>query len=75
MGGLKGQSFLIDTVVYGLDLITNSVVLTERVIMTNEPNPLPTLTDRLLYNAKDTLDQIAINIMVNNAGNTNGPTP
>ncbi len=75
MGGLKGQSFLVDSVVYGLDLITNSVVLSERVIMTNEPNPLPTLTDRLLYNAKDTLDQIAINIMVNNVGSTNTSTP
>ncbi len=74
MGSLKGQSFLIDSVVYGLDLITNDIVLSERVIMATEPNPLPTLTRRFLYNAKDTLDQIAINIMVSNTGNSNTST-
>ncbi len=74
MGSLKGQSFIIDSVVYGLNLITNDIVLTERVIMATEPNPLPTLTDRFLYNAKDTLDQVAINIMVSNTGSTNTST-
>jgi N4-gp56 family major capsid protein len=72
--GMKGQSFTVDSVVYGLALLTNDLRLTEKAIMTAEPNPVPTLTDRFLYNAKDTLDQRYINIMVCNLGTTNSAT-
>jgi N4-gp56 family major capsid protein len=74
VGDLKGQSFTVDSVVYGLELLTNDLRLTEKTIMTAEPNPIPTLTERFLYNAKDTLDQRMINKMVNNTGNTQSST-
>lgn len=74
VGALKGQSFTVDSVVYGLELLTNDLRLTEKTIMTAEPNPVPTLTERFLYNAKDTIDQRMINIMVTNTGNTQSST-
>lgn len=73
-GGLKGRTFTVDSVVYTLELLTNDLFLSEQSIMTAEPNPIPTLTERFLYNAKDTLDQRIINIMVNNTGNTQSAT-
>lgn len=73
-GALKGKSFTVDSVVYALELVTNDLHMTEQAIMTAEPNPIPTLTERFLYNAKDTLDQRNINIMVNNTGNTQTAT-
>lgn len=73
-GGLKGRSWTVDSVVYGLDLLTNDLQLTEKSIMTAIPNPVPTLTERFLYNAKDTLDQRRINMMVCNSGATNSAT-
>ena len=73
-GNLKGRTFKVDSVVYTLELLTNDLFLTEQAIMTAEPNPMPTLTDRFLYNAKDTLDQRIINIMVSNTGNTQSAT-
>lgn len=74
VGDLKGQSFTVDSVVYGLELLTNDLRLTEQSIMTGEPNPVPTLSERFLYNCKDTLDQRYINIMVSNTGNTQSST-
>lgn len=71
---LKGRSFTVDSVVYGLALLTNDLQLSERSIMTAIPNPVPTLTERFLYNAKDTLDQRIINMMVCNLGTTNSAT-
>jgi len=71
---LKGKTFTVDSVVYGLEPIGNDIELTEKTIMTAEPNPVPTLTDRFLYNAKDTIDQRLINIMVSNVGNTQSST-
>jgi len=73
-GNLKGRTFTVDSVVYTLELLNNDLFLTEEAIMTAEPNPIPTLTKRFLYNAKDTLDQRMINIMVNNTGNTQSAT-
>jgi N4-gp56 family major capsid protein len=73
-GGLKGRSFTVDSVVYALDLLGNDLQLEERAIICSEPNPVPTLTERFLYNAKDTLDQYLINIMVSNDGNTQSAT-
>ncbi len=73
-GDLKGRSFTVDTVVYPLQLLTNDLVMSEQAIMTAEPNPIPTLSERFLYNAKDTLDQRAINVMVSNLGTTNSAT-
>lgn len=73
-GDLKGRSFTVDTVVYSLELLGNDMQLSEQAIMTAEPNPVPTLSNRFLYNAKDTLDQRMINIMVNNTGNTQSST-
>jgi N4-gp56 family major capsid protein len=67
---LKGRTFTVDSVVYTLELITNDLQMEEMAIMTAEPNPIPTLSERFLYNAKDTLDQRFINIMVSNSGNT-----
>ena len=72
--GLKGRSFTVDSVVYNLDLLGNDLQIEERAIITGEPNPVPTLMERFLYNAKDTLDQYLINIMVNNDGNTTSAT-
>lgn len=74
VGDLKGQSYTIDSVVCSLVLCTNDLRLSEQDIMCAEPNPLPTLTDEFLYNAKDTYDQRIINIMVNNTGNTQSST-
>lgn len=74
VGDLKGQSFTVDSVVYSLALLTNDLRLSEQAIMTGEPNPVPTLTERFLYNVKDSLDQYMINIMVCNSGNTNTST-
>jgi len=71
---LKGTSWTIDSVVYGIEPIGNDLVLTEKSIMCAEPNPVPTLSKRFLYNAKDTLDQRYINIMVSNTGNTQSST-
>jgi N4-gp56 family major capsid protein len=68
--GLKGRSFTVDSVVYSLRLIGNDLQLSEQSIMTAEPNPVPVLSERFLYNAKDTLDQRAINIMVSSTGTT-----
>jgi N4-gp56 family major capsid protein len=73
-GSLKGRTFTVDSVVYSLELLTNDLFLSEQSIMTAEPNPVPTLTDRFLYNAKDTIDQRIINIMVSNTGSTNSAT-
>lgn len=73
-GDLKGQSFTVDSIVYSLALIGNDLRLTEQSIMAAEPNPVPKLTEMFLYNAKDTLDQRIINIMVNNTGNTQSAT-
>lgn len=73
-GGLKGRSFTVDSVVYPLDLIGNDIELEERAIICGEPNPIPVLSERFLYNAKDTYDQYLINIMVNNDGNTTSAT-
>jgi N4-gp56 family major capsid protein len=73
-GNLKGRTFTVDSVVYTLEMLTNDLFLTEQAIMTAEPNPVPTLTDRFMYNAKDTLDQRTINKMVNNTGNTQSAT-
>ena len=73
-GTLKGQSFTVDSVVYSLELLVNDLRLTEQSIMTGEPNPIPTLTERFLYNAKDTIDQRIINIMVSNTGSTQSST-
>jgi N4-gp56 family major capsid protein len=74
VGDLKGRTFTIDSVVYSLTLLTNDLLITEQAIMTAEPNPVPELTDRFLYNAKDTLDQHYINIMVTGVGTTNSNT-
>lgn len=71
---LKGQSFSVDSVVYGVELLTNDLEITEKTIMTAEPNPVPELTSEFLYNAKDTLDQRMINKMVSNTGNTQSAT-
>lgn len=73
-GGLKGRSFSVDSVVYPIELLGNDMELDEQSIMSAEPNPIPTLTERFLYNAKDTLDQYYINIMVSNDGNTQSST-
>lgn len=73
-GDLKGQSFTVDSVVYSLNLLSNDLRLSEQAIMTGEPNPVPTLTERFLYNVKDSLDQYMINIMVCNTGSTNTGT-
>src|SRR3990167_10529375 len=54
--GLKGRSFTVDSVVYNLDLLGNDLQMEERAIMCAEPNPIPVLTERFMYNAKDTLD-------------------
>lgn len=72
--GMKGQSFTVDSVVYGIELLTNDLRLDKKSIMTAIPNPIPTLTERFMYNVKDTLDQRMINIMVNNTGNTQSAT-
>jgi len=74
VGDLKGRTFTVDSVVYPLTLLGNDLRLTEQAIMTAEPNPIPVLTDRFLYNAKDTLDQHYINIMASNTGSTNSAT-
>lgn len=71
---LKGRSWTVDSVVYALELIANDLVISEQAVMTAEPNPIPTLTSRFLYNAKDSLDQRYINIMVSNTGNTQSGT-
>ena len=72
--GLKGRSFTVDSLVYDLELLTNDLEMDELTIMTSEPNPIPVLTERFLYNAKDTLDQRHINIMTSNSGNTQTST-
>ena len=72
--GLKGRSFTVDSVVYGLNLLGNDLEIDEQSIICGEPNPIPTLTERFLYNAKDTLDQFMINVMVSNDGNTQSAT-
>src|SRR3990167_8666304 len=72
--GLKGRSFTVDSVVYGLNLLGNDLEIDEQSIICGEPNPIPTLTERFLYNAADTLDQFMINVMVSNDGNTQSST-
>ena len=72
--GLKGRSFTVDSVVYGLNLLGNDIEIDEQSIMCGEPNPIPTLTERFLYNAADTLDQFLINVAVSNDGNTQSAT-
>jgi N4-gp56 family major capsid protein len=73
-GDLKGRTFTVDSVVYGLELLTNDLQMSEQSIMTAEPNPIPKLTEHFLYNAKDTIDQRIINIMVTNSGSTQTST-
>lgn len=73
-GDLKGRSFTVDSIVYPLQLLTNDLQISEQAIMTSEPNPVPTLTERFLYNARDTLDQRMINTMISNLGTTNSAT-
>jgi N4-gp56 family major capsid protein len=73
-GTLKGRTFTVDSVVYGIEPIGNDLHMTEKAIMTAEPNPIPTLTERFLYNAKDSLDARIINIMVTNTGSTQSST-
>src|SRR3990167_866357 len=63
-GQLKARTFTIDTVSAQLELIGNDMELTEYVIMTTNPNPVPALSRMFLYQSKDTLDQIYINKMV-----------
>ena len=71
---LKGRTFNVDSVVYALELITNDLQMEELAIISAEPNPMPRLTELFLYNAKDTLDQRNINIMVNKTGSTQNST-
>ena len=70
VGDLKGRTFSVDSIVYSLKLLTNDLQITEQAIMTAEPSPIPILTERFLYNAKDTLDQHLINIMICNRGDS-----
>ena len=72
--GLKGRSFTVDSVVYPLQLLGNDLEIDELSIITGEPNPVPILAERFLYNAADTLDQYMINVMVSNDGNTQSST-
>jgi len=73
-GDLKGTSWATDSIVCATRLIGNDLEITEEAIMALEPNPMPTLTERFMYNAKDTIDQNNINIMVCNSGTTNSAT-
>ncbi len=73
-GDLKGRTFNVDSVAYILELLTNDLQISEQSIMTAEPNPVPTLSQRFLYNAKDTIDQRIINMMVSTNGTTNSAT-
>ena len=72
--GLKGRSFTVDSVVYTLQPLGNDMELDELSIICGEPNPIPILTERFLYNAADTLDQFVINVAVSNDGNTQSST-
>jgi len=70
-GLLKGETYTVDSVSVGLDLVGNDMQLSEQLVMTSEPNPVPELSDRFLYNGLGTLEQRYSNLCVSSAG-TNG---
>lgn len=56
-GLLKGLTYVVDEVTATLAQFGADMQLSEQLIMTSEPNPIPELTDIFLYNAAATLDQ------------------
>ena len=69
-GQLKGDAYVVDSVPAALELIGNDLQLSELVILTAEPNPVPELADVFMYNGVGTIEQKCVNLMV--CSSTNG---
>lgn len=73
-GQLKGDAYAVDSVPAALELIGNDLQLSELVILTAEPNPVPELADVFMYNGVGTIEQKCINLMVCSSGNGSSNT-
>lgn len=56
---LKQTTFTIDSVPATLVQLGNDLLISEFALLTTEPNPLPDLTTKFLYNASETVDFVA----------------
>ena len=63
-GALKSNAYSVDAVNATLGLFGNDLQLSELLTMTSEPNPMPELSRRFLFNGVDTLEQLSLNLMV-----------
>lgn len=70
---LKQTTFGIDSTSVPLILIGNDLEISELTLMTAEPNPLPILSKKFLYNGAETIEYLRANVMTGNQAN--GTTP
>lgn len=68
-GQLFGRTYSVDAVSATLQLFGNDLQVSELLAMTSEPNPMPEISRRFLYNGVDTLDQLCLNLMVCSTAN------
>lgn len=66
-GILKARTFTIDAIPATLIQFGNDLEISEFALMTTEPNPLPDLTKKFLYNAAETIDFVAGAAMTGNS--------
>ena len=68
-GQLKNRAYTVDAVNATLGLFGNDLAISELLAITSEPNPMPELSRRFLFNGVDTMDQLALNLMVCSTAN------
>ena len=73
-GTLKGDAYVVDSVPAALELIGNDLQLSELVILTAEPNPVPELADVFMYQGVATMEQKSLNLMVCSSANGSSNT-
>lgn len=56
-GQLRGLTYIVDEVTATLDIFGADLEITEQMMMTSEPNPVPELMDIFTYTAAATLDK------------------
>lgn len=56
-GLLKGKTYIVDEVTAGLSTYGDDLEISELLMITSEPNPIPELQDIFFYNAAASIDQ------------------
>jgi len=68
-GQLKQDTYQVDQIPATLNIYGNDLQLTELLMLTSEPNPVPELMEAFTYNGAATLNQKAINLMTGDSAN------